>query len=158
MTYYDSLAHFGTVSMVTASLGPNDPEVGARRRIGDEEYVFVYNTGGAEIKVGDCATFQSGSSGYSVTVSMVTGVGCICGVCKHATITTDTYGWLLTRGFTQINMAATQSVAVNGLLGNAANGKFAAKSVSTGYPCLTLGASQSAIASNGSGTAFIAVW
>ena len=158
MTFRGNQPWFGSVSMVTATLGPNDPELGARRQLGSEEYVFVYNDCNSELKVGDCTTFQSATSGYSVTVSMTTGVGCIAGVVKHATITTGTYGWLVTRGFTQINMAATQSVAANGILGNADNGKFAAKSVSTGYPCGTLGAAQQAIASGGSGTAFVTIW
>lgn len=157
MTVYDSLAHFGTVSMTTKTLGVNDPELGTRRIVGDEEYVFVYNAGNTPITVGDAVTI-SATSGYSVTVTMATGVGCVIGVCKHQSITTDAYGWLLTRGFTQINMHADNSVAVNGLLVNGTDGKFAPKSISTDNPARTIGAAMSAIASAGSGTAFISVW
>ena len=40
----DLILCFG-VSMITASLGTNDPEVGARTTHNGEEYVFVYNVG-----------------------------------------------------------------------------------------------------------------
>lgn len=84
--------------MVTATLGTNDPEVGTVSREGDEKYIFVYNAGNSQISVGQGAVV-SAVTGYSVTVSSVTHTDYAVGVCKHATLTTGTYGWLLQRGF-----------------------------------------------------------
>lgn len=148
---------FGSVSMVTTSLGPNDPEVGTIVREGDEEYIFVYNTGNSAIAVG-CAAVASGVSGYSVTVSSTTSVDLPVGVCKHASISTAAYGWLLTKGFGQVQMDANNSAAAGQLLALAADGKFALKSNSTGYPTPGLGKTMEAIASGASGTAFLRIF
>lgn len=145
---------FGTVSMVTSALGPNDPKVGDRTLDGDEEYLFVYNTGNSQISPGHAATV-SAVTGYSVTVSTTTSVDFVVGVCKHATLTTATYGWLVTKGFTPVQMDANNSAAAGQALAIAADGKFALKSNSTGYPCPTLGKTIDAIASGASGYAFI---
>lgn len=145
---------FGSVSMVTSSLGPNDPEVGTTRREGDEEYLFVYNTGSSTIGVSYGAVC-SGVSGYSVTVSSTTSVDLLMGVCKHVAIPTGSYGWLMTKGFCQVEMEADNSAAAGQLLALAADGEFALKSNSTGYPTPAVGKTMEAIASGASGTAFI---
>jgi hypothetical protein len=157
MSVYDSLAHFGTVSMVTATLGPNDPEVGLKRIVGDEEYIFCYNAGNSQATPGDVCTV-SAVSGWSITVSTVTAVDLAAGVVKHATLTTATYGWLMTRGFGQVNMDANNSVAAGGLLVCGTDGKFFNQTISTGIPSRPIGKAMAAIASGASGTAFITVW
>lgn len=145
---------FGGISMVTASLGDNDPEVGTECQHAGENYRFVYNAGNSAIKPGFAATV-SGLAGYSCTVSTTTSVDFIVGVCKHATLSTGTYGWLLTKGFTKVVMAADNSCAAGQLLTVAADGEFALKSNSTGYPAPAFGKAVSAIASAGSGMAYI---
>ena len=145
---------FAPVSQVTATPGANDPEVGTRYREGDEEYVYVYNAGGSQISPGYGAVL-SAVSGYSVTVSSTTSVDMFVGVVKHATLTTGTYGWLLTKGFSEVKMEASNSCTAGQLLCPAADGTFALKSNSTGYPAPTAGKAMAAIASGASGTAFI---
>lgn len=154
MSVYGGPIGFGSISMVTATLGANDPEVGTMRREGDEEYVFVYNAGNSQIPP-SYAAVVSAVSGYSVTLSSVTSVDFPVGVVKHATLTTGTYGWLMTRGFCQVEMEADNSAAAGQLLALAADGEFALKSNSTGYPTPALGKTMEAIASGASGTAFL---
>jgi len=143
-----------SVSNVTAT---NSVEVGTRRREGDEEYVYVYNDGNSEIPPSYGAVI-SAVSGYSVTISSITSVDFLAGVCKHATLTTGTYGWLVTKGFVQVEMEANNSCTAGQILALAADGEFALKSNSTGYPTPAVGKSMEAIASAGSGTAFISVY
>lgn len=147
---------FGSVSMVTSSLGDNDPRVGDRTRSGDEEYLFVYNDGNSQVSPGYGMTV-SGVTGYSGTVSTTTSVDFIIGVCKHATMATGSYGWLVTKGFAPVQMEADNSAAAGELLAVAADGEFALKSNSTGYPTPAVGKTTEAIASGASGTAFISV-
>ena len=105
MTHYANRpVLFAPISMVTATLGANDPEPGYRATVGDEDYVFVYNAGNSQISPTYGAVL-SAVSGYSVTVSSVTSVDFLIGVCKHATLTTATYGWLMTRGFCQVELS-----------------------------------------------------
>ena len=91
-----------TVSSVTAT--PSE-QVGVLRRVGDDLYRYVYNTGNSQILPSYAATV-SGVTGYSVTVSTVTSVDIVVGVCKNATLTTGTYGWLMVHGFCQVQMGA----------------------------------------------------
>lgn len=158
MTHYANRpVLFAGKSMVTASLGANDPEPGYRMTDGDEDYVFVYNAGNSQIPPSYGAVI-SAVSGYSVTISSVTSVDFLVGVCKHATITTGAYGWLVTRGFVEVEMEADNSAAAGQILALAADGEFALKSNSTGYPTPAVGKTMEAIASAGSGTAFINVF
>jgi len=68
------------------------------------EYVYVYNAGGEEIGKG-LGCCYSAVSGYSVTVSSVTEVNECAGICVNATFTTDTYGWILVKGFANVEVA-----------------------------------------------------
>lgn len=117
MTVY-SLApvQMNGVSMVTGSLGVNDPEVGTIVRAGDEEYIFVYNAGNSQISPGYLAVV-SAVTGYSVTVSSVAASGDIpVGVCVHATLTTGTYGYLLKKGFCNFKATADSGVVAGARL------------------------------------------
>ena len=126
MTFYgNEPVRFGSVSMVTASLGPNDPEVGARTREGDEEYVFVYNTGSSTANIGH-ACVVSAVTGYSVTVSSTTSADFCVGVVKHSGLATGEYGWIVTKGFVNVEMIlASGTVAAGDLLHLAEDGEFA---------------------------------
>lgn len=144
----------GGKSMVTTSLGANDPEVGYRKCFGDEEYVFVYNTGtDAQISPGQGAVL-SGVTGYSVTVSSTSSSDILIGVCKNATITTGAYGWLVTRGFSSVEMGADYSAAAGSLLELGDDGVFDIKSNTTANANF-VGKAMEAIASGASGSAYI---
>jgi hypothetical protein len=158
MTFYgnEPVRFDSGVSMVTATLGPNDPEVGARTVEGDEEYIFVYNTGGSTINVGNGAVL-SAVTGYSVTVSSVTSVDFLVGVCKHSAIATTEYGWLVTKGFTSVEMGGTSgTVAAGGLIELGDDGEFYPVSNTTGNGPV-VGKAMAAIVSAASGDAFISV-
>ncbi len=125
--YGDNPIFYGSVSMVTATMGRNDAEVGTIRQEGDEKYIFVYNTGNSQISVGNAAVL-SAVTGYSVTVSSTSGEDIGVGVVKHATLTTGTYGWLLVRGFGSAKMGANFSCATGECLVLGADGTFDQKS------------------------------
>jgi len=148
---------FAGKSSTTNALGSNDPEVGTIYREGDEEYVWVYNAGNSQIQPSYGAV-MSAVSGYSVTLSSVTSVDLLVGVCKHATIATGYYGWLMKKGIVEVEMEADNSCAAGQLLALAADGEFALKSNSTGYPTPAVGKAMAAIASGASGTAYISVY
>ena len=148
---------FSSVSMVTATLGSNDPMVGDRTISGDEKYVFVYNTGNSQISPG-YGTVLSAVTGYSVTVSSITQVDMAAGFCKHATLTTATYGWLVTQGFCQVVMGANDSAAAGQLLALAVDGTVGLKSLSTGYMTPAIGKAMAGIGSGVSGTAYISLF
>lgn len=146
----------GGKSMVTTSLGANDPEVGTRKTFGDEEYIFVYNTGAdAQINPGNGAVV-SAVTGYSVTVSSTTSADFLIGVCKNATITTGAYGWLVCKGFTSVEMGADYSAAAGSLLEVADDGTFDIVSNTTGN-LGPVGKAMEAIASGASGQAYISL-
>lgn len=134
MTYYaNHPIRFAGVSMVTATPGSNDPEVGTVITEGDEEYIFVYNTGNSQISVGQGAVV-SAVTGYSVTVSSTSQVDLPVGVVKHSTLTTGTYGFLLTKGFGKYAVTANGPIVAAGdglTLG--ADGYWATKLVTTAY-------------------------
>jgi hypothetical protein len=148
---------FCSPSFVTNSLGPNDPKVGDVARVDDESYVFCYNAGNSAIKVGD-GVIVSAVSGYSVTLSSTTCVDMLVGIVKHATISTGYYGYVCTRGWSQVNMGADFSCAAGAGLILAADGKFTAKTTSTGYVAPVQVKAMEAIASGASGTAYISIW
>lgn len=160
MSFHDQTVVFSGKSSVTASLGANDPQVGTRKAFDGDEYIWVYNGGGEQIQpsYGAVVLGGSGTSGYTVTISSVTSADFLLGVCKHATITTGAYGWLLTKGQVAVEMEADNSCVTNALLAVAANGEFAFKSNSTGYPAPAVGKALVSIASGASGNAFISVF
>jgi hypothetical protein len=80
------------------------------------------------------------------------------GVCKHNTLTTGTYGWLMTRGFAQIELGANNSVAAGGLVQLGADGTFGDHLISTGNVGNAVGKAMGAAASAASATAFINVY
>lgn len=150
---YTQQVFFESVSNVTAT---NSVEVGIERRVGDEYYQYVYNAGNSQINPGNGAIL-SGVTGYSVTVSSTTSADFLVGVCKHSTLTTGTYGWLMTKGFTSIEMGGTSgTVAAGGLVELGDDGQFYPVSNTTGNGPV-VGKAMEAIVSAASGQAFINV-
>lgn len=147
---------FAGVSMVTASLGTNDPEVGARTTHNGEEYVFVYNVGSSTANIGH-ACIVSGVSGYSVTVSSVTNADFAVGFVKHSGLATGEYGWLMTRGFMEVEMSPDNSAAVGQMLNLGPDGGLAQVSNTTGQASVYLAKAMEAMASGASGTAYVSV-
>ena len=156
MTYFSATPiRFDGVSNVTATRGRNDPEVGACIAEGDEEYIYVYNTGASTLSMGHCAVL-SGVTGYSVTVSSTSSSDLAVGVCKHADIAAGSYGWLMTKGFCEIEMAATSgTVAAGGLVEVSVDGAFAPQSNTTGAGFGPVGKAMEAIVSSASGAAYV---
>lgn len=139
-----------SVSAVTAT---NSVDVGTRRVWNGEEYVYYYNAGNSQISVGFGATV-SAVSGYSVTVSSTSGQHAV-GFCKHATLTTATYGWLLKVGFLDglTNGMASTALTAGDSLQLAADGK-----VCKGETGPFVAQAMKATASAGSMSAFIKCW
>lgn len=141
-----------SVSAVTAS---NSVELGTFRFDGGDIYQYVYNGGGQSAGVG-MGLVLSAVSGYTVTVSSVTGVHNLFGVVKNESFTTNTYGWALTRGFTALEMGADNSgiVGLQVILGT--DGVFTNKTCATGFTNAACGfITQRATASGGSSFGFI---
>lgn len=154
MTVYNQQAFFESVSAVTAT---PSVEVGMRRTVGDETYVYCYNAGNSQIPPSYGVTL-SAVTGYSVTISTTTSVDFFVGVVKHTTLTTGTYGWIMTRGFCAVEMEADNSCTAGQILTVAADGEFALKSNSTGYPAPAVAKAMEAMASGASGQAFFSVY
>lgn len=154
-----SPVRFLGVSQVTTALGVNDGNIGDTCTDSTGSYVLVYNDGGASASVGYGMVLNSGASGYSVTVTSTTSADLLIGVVKNATFTTGCYGWLLTRGFVNVQMAASSAgVAARGLLELGANGLFVPKSNITNSLDNACGQAMAAINTSASGSAFISVF
>lgn len=148
-------AQVEAVSAVTAT---NTVNPGETRFQNGEEYIYVYNAGVQQISVGQFAVL-SANSGFSVTVSSVTGYDLPIGFVKHATLTTGTYGWLLTRGFTKAQLGANNSATTSDVIFPGAGGLVgtlgqAASSV-TGLIYQPIGYVVSGAASGSSALAYV---
>lgn len=133
---------FESVSAVTAT---PSVQLGTRVNVGGNDYVYVYNDGGA-LNKGNGA-IVTGTSGYSVHVTSVTMTDFALGICRNATIAAGSYGWLMTRGFSDFNAGASDSFAVGNPIALAVDGLFANKTISTGYITPHVGRCLSACAS-----------
>ena len=154
--YGNRPVRFAGVSSITNSRGVNDPEVGARTTWNGEEYVYVYNLGSSTANIGH-ACVVSAVSGYSVTVSSVTNADFAVGVVKHSGLATGEYGWLLTRGFCEVEMSPDNSAAVAQMLNLGPDGGFAQVSNTTGVASPFIAKAMEAMASGTSGTAYVSI-
>lgn len=108
-----------SVSNVTAT---NSVDLGTVRMVAGEEYVYVYNDGGAASP--GQGLVMSGNTGMSVTASSTTYFNVCIGVVKHATLTTGTYGWALVKGFSNLKMGDSSSGVIGGGVYLGASGCF----------------------------------
>jgi len=104
---YQSISPIG-VSHVCATA---KAQLGDRKWVKGNEYVYVYNAGGEEIYPGYGVCY-SAVSGYSVTVSSVTEVNECAGVVANVTFATADYGWILVNGFVKVEAPASDILAV----------------------------------------------
>lgn len=124
---------FGTTSMVTATLGSNDPQVGTRVLEDGREYMLIYNACNSNLAVGNGVVLATGATGASCILSSVTSADILVGVVRHGTISTGYYGYVVTKGVSYIKMGATSgTVSAQGLCELAANGVFVPVSNTTG--------------------------
>lgn len=97
MNVYGGPALEESVSQVTAT--PSVP-LGTRRLYKGEEYVYCYNSGGAQISVNLVAKVITGASGYSIAGTSITDVfNPAVGLVKHSTMAAADYGWVMVKGF-----------------------------------------------------------
>lgn len=102
------------ISQVTAT---NSVDLGSRRIHKGEEYVYCYNASGADIQPTYGVKLVTAASGYSVAATSLTDTAHPCvGVVKHSTFTASYYGWVMTKGFTSLEMDVDQSAATDYLL------------------------------------------
>lgn len=91
-----------TASAVTAT---NSVALGTRRNYNGVDYVYAYNASTSDISPG-YGVIASLNSGYSVTLSSVTGDFCL-GVVHNATALAGNYFWLAQRGFVTAEVGDT---------------------------------------------------
>lgn len=96
------------VSNVTAT---PSVQLGTRRIVSGEEYVYCYNNTGSAATQG-MAMVASGLSGYSLTRSSTAADDFVVCFVKHADVAAGSYFWGLTRGLCSVNGSA----AVTGTL------------------------------------------
>lgn len=76
------------------------------------EWRYVYNGGNSQINPTYMCTILSGASGaYTMTLSSVASQSIAQGMVVHSTLTTSTYGWVLTRGACTFMATANDSFA-----------------------------------------------
>ena len=158
MTFFsNSPVTFRGPSYVTATRNTSkDPDVGYVAIADNVEYIFAYNGGNSEIYPGYSVVPQSGMTAMTVTLSSVTNSGKTIGTVKHATIPTASYGWLVRRGVTPVEMNPTSgSVASNGDIGIGVNGVATPVTISTGIFSKPFGQALAAIVSSASGSAYV---
>ena len=147
---------FEPVTTVTATASV---EVGTRRTKDGVDYVYAYNEGGSSIETGKGCVLAAGATGMSCTVSSVTAADCLIGVSVN-TMATTKYGWLVTRGITNVEMNPTSGTVAAGeglILG--LNGVFnrigGTDGATAGVGANLVGKALAAIVSGASGSAYV---
>lgn len=143
---------FESVSNVTAT---NSVDLGTRVVVDGRQYVYVYNgAANSVISPGNGVIVQTGSSGYTVTISSVTSVDAFAAVCYHSTIATGYYGWLVARGHTKYKMVADSGATACDILFAGANGLFSVCNTAL-VAQFCMGKAVAATGSGGVGEAFV---
>lgn len=120
------LVHAGQVLEESVSQVTATPSValGSRRVFQGEEYVYCYNSGGAQASINLGVKVITGASGYSIAQTSVTDVFNPCvGVVKHSTMAAADYGWVMVRGFATVKVVSA-STADYKMLALGAAGSF----------------------------------
>jgi len=150
---------FRDESFVTATLDGKSPQLGQTMQKGGREYVYAYNAGNNDVSPGMGMVMTSDATNYSLSSTSVTSADICVGVVRNATLTTGTYGWLVRRGVTNIEMGATSgTVAAHGPVEIAADGLFVPVSNTTGNLVPAVGKALTAIVSSASGEAYISCY
>ena len=119
-----------SVSQVTAT---PSVQVGTRRMYQGEEYVYCYNSGGAQASVNLGVKLVTGASGYSVAQTSVTDVfNPLVGVVKHSTMAAGDYGWVMTRGFATVKVVSAMTADYR-MIALGASGSFIEASGTTTF-------------------------
>jgi hypothetical protein len=109
MGYYSQILHKEGVSAVTTT---GSVDIGTRIFADGREYVYMYNGGAiADINRVVCVT---GTSGYTFVVTYATSVTTSptpFGVIRNQTIAAGSFGWVMTRGFTNLVNEGLASIA-----------------------------------------------
>lgn len=155
MSFYDNVIRMRGVSHVTATLTGNDGQLGQVCYEGALKYMFVYNAGNSEIGPGYAVVpVPGGTSPASMTLSSVSSADTPIGIVRNATIPTANYGWVVTKGYTKIQMG-NYSATTGSLLEISANGVFDIVSNTTGNYGNACGKALVGINSGVSGNAFV---
>ena len=159
MSYNQGLpVKFYGVSHVTATLSSRHPQLGMETYDADgNKYVWIYNDCNSALPPGYGVVVQSGvSTAFSMTLSSVSSADIVAGVVKHASIPTNNYGFVLTRG---IGVAeASLTIATNVPIEIAANGVWVHVSNTTGNKAPACGKSLEEIVTGASGSAYFSVY
>lgn len=99
---------FESVSNVTAT---PSVQLGTRRVVNGEEYVYFYNNTGSSVTAGMAMTC-SGLSGYSLTRSTTADTDLVVCFNKHAAVPAGSYAWGLVRGLIQAEFNSTMVTGI----------------------------------------------
>lgn len=155
---YQQQVLFGSISNVSNGA---DAEIGTIRYYAGDEYRYVYNTGTNDVLPGHGVTVSGvGISGYSVVISSVSQEDVCLGVVKHATLSASCYGWVLTRGFVNVEMGLAVSCATCDPLMLGVSGVFVLASMTTSTPEQGVVCAKALVsmASGESGQAYVRAW
>lgn len=147
-----------SVSAVTAT---PSVQLGARRIVNGEEYVYFYNSTGSGITQG-VGMINSGLSGYSLTRSSTAAADFAFCFVKHADVAAGYYGWGLVRGL--VDVLAANTLPANALIGLSTDGEvqtFVGGSFATGIcigKMLSATVGTSASGTDGKGLAYVRCW
>lgn len=141
---------FESVSAVTAT---PSVEVGSKRTVAGEDYVYIFNCGvsTASVGIGLIRPASAFAGIYSCSVSSVSGDQCT-GFVKHADIPTLNYGWAMKRGLVTVSVSSFASTVAAGAVALGVNGVIATHT--SGY---AIGQITTAIVSGNSGALLVAV-
>jgi len=145
---------FESVSQVTAT---PSVELGTRRVVDGEEYVYCYNAGGGQASVNLGVKLITGASGYSIAQTSITDVfNPLVGVVKHSTMAAGDYGWVMVKGFATVKVVSAMTADYRMIALGAAGSFIEASGTTTFGTATVVGHALSAnTGSGGSVYAFI---
>lgn len=152
---------FADKSFVTVTSGGKTPEVGTIKRFEDGiVYEYVYNDGTADLYPARGCVLENGSGAVvgHIAASNVTSVELLYGVCRHNTITAGSYGWVVKRGLTEVEMEADNSGVTGALLILATDGEFTNKTSGIAFIAPAQAQLMESAASGASALAYISVY
>lgn len=121
LNFYGPFVSEESVSAVTQT---PSVQLGSRRIYQGEEYVYCYNAGGAAISATIGVKFVTGASGYSIAATSVTDTfNPLVGVVKNASMAAGDYGWIMTKGFSNVQVVSATTADYQ-MLALGASGKF----------------------------------